>query len=72
VSTVSTVAAVRAARACTDCARPIPCPLGVSADWSDTFCALNGATRTRPAREVPAERRHAGRLAGVGVSMGAS
>ena len=34
------------AAACIACARPISAPVGVTVEFSDMFCALNGATLT--------------------------
>ena len=34
------------AAACIACARPISAPVGVTVEFSDMFCALNGATDT--------------------------
>ncbi len=43
---ISTVGAILAASACTACALPNSPPSGVTNEFRDMFCALNGATRS--------------------------
>ena len=44
------------AAACIACARPISAPVGVTVEFSDMFCALNGATDDALALEPAADR----------------
>ena len=43
---MSAVGSMPAAAACMTCARPISAPSAVTKEFSDMFCALNGATFT--------------------------
>ena len=43
---MSAVGSMPAAAACMACARPISAPSSVTKEFSDMFCALNGATFT--------------------------